>query len=172
MKIIKLFLLSLALVFIGQVHAGAWDDLKPYEITENTPIISNPKDSTLVLEDPQGSLTVEEVLKRKDEFKPPSEMAPLDARHHYWILQKVSSKLAVDKNLRLNGSWQKINTHVISSDNAVFALKPGGFADGKYAFLSDIDPALTSSAKVPSREALFTLRSGDTLGLLSHTKAA
>ena len=170
MKIVKFFLLSLALVFIGQVHAGAWDELKPYEITDNTPIVFSPKDNTLVLEDPQGSLTIEEVLKRKDEFKPPSDMAPLDARHHYWIMQKVSSKLTVDKNFRLNGSWQKINTHVISSDNAVFALKPAGFADGKYAFLSDIDPALPSSAKVPSREALFTLRSGEGLSLLSHTK--
>ena len=171
MKIIKLCLLSTALVFIGQVHAGAWDELKPYELTDETPIIFNPKANTLVLEDPEGTLSIEEVLKRKDEFKPPSEIAPLDARHHYWILQKVSSKLAVDKNLRINGFWQKINTHVISSDNAVFALKPAGFADGKYASLSDIDPALPSSAKVPSREALFTLRSGEALSLLSHVKA-
>jgi len=170
MKIIKLFLLSLALVFIGQVHAGAWDELKPYEITDNTPIVFSPKDNTLVLEDPQGSLTVEEVLKRKDEFKPTSEMAPLDARHHYWIMQKVSSKLTVDKNFRLYGYWQKLNSHVIASDDVVFALKPSGFGE-QYAFLSDIDPALPSSAKVPSREALFTLRSGEALSLLSQTKA-
>ena len=119
MKIIKLFLLSLVLVFIGQVHAGAWDELKPYVVTEETPIIFSPKDNTLVLEDPEGTLTVGEVLKRKDEFKPPSEMAPLDARHHYWIMQKVSSKLPVDKKLRLDGFWKKLNTHVIASDNAV-----------------------------------------------------
>ena len=54
MKIIKLFLLSTALFFIGQVHAGAWDDLKPYELTDETPIIFSPKDNTLVLEDPLG----------------------------------------------------------------------------------------------------------------------
>ena len=171
MKIIKLFLLSLALVFIGQVHAGAWDELKTYEITDLTPIVSNPKDSTLVLEDPTGTLTVEEVLKRKDEFKPPSEMAPLDARHHYWIMQKIASKLNEDRRYRLDGFWQKLNTYVIASDDVVFTLKPAGFADGKYAFLSEIDPALPSSAKVPSREALFTLRSGEALSLLSHTKA-
>lgn len=170
MKIIKLFLLSLALVFTGQVHAGAWDELKPYEITDNTPIVFSPKDNTLIFEDPQGSLTIEEVLKRKDEFKPPSEMAPLDARHHYWIMQKVSSKLTVDKNFRLYGYWQKLNSHVIASDDVVFALKPSGFGE-QYAFLSDIDPALPSSAKVPSREALFTLRSGEALSLLSQTKA-
>jgi len=38
---------------------------KFYEITDNTLIVFSPKDNTLVLEDPQGSLTVEEVLKRK-----------------------------------------------------------------------------------------------------------
>ena len=86
MKIGKLFLLLISVLLIGQANAGAWDELKPYVVTEETPIIFSPKDNTLVLDDPQGSLTVEEVLKRKDEFKPPSEMAPLDTRHHYWIM--------------------------------------------------------------------------------------
>jgi len=83
MKTAKLFLLSLALVLIGQVHAGVWDELKPYELTDETSIIFSPKDNTLVLADPTGLLTVEDVLKRKDEFKPPAEMAPLDTRQHY-----------------------------------------------------------------------------------------
>ena len=171
MRFLKFLLLMMPLVFIGQAQAVGWKELKPFVVTDATPIIFSPKDNTLVLEDPQGSLTVGDVLKRKEEFKPPSEMAPLDARHHYWIMQKVSSKLAVDKNFRLGGLWIKLNTHVISSDNAVFTLKSGGLDDGKYAFLSDIDPALPSSAKVPSREALFTLRSGEGLSLLSNTKA-
>jgi hypothetical protein len=34
MKIGKLLLLFLALFFIGQVHAGAWDELKPYDVTD------------------------------------------------------------------------------------------------------------------------------------------
>ena len=54
MKISKLFLLSTALVFIGHAYAGAWNDLKPYEITDTTPIVFSPKDNTLVLEDPTG----------------------------------------------------------------------------------------------------------------------
>jgi serine phosphatase RsbU (regulator of sigma subunit) len=170
MKISKLFLLSTALVFIGQVHAGAWDELKPYEITDNTPIVFSPKDNTLVLEDPTGTLTVGEVLKRKDEFKSPAQMGAFDARHHYWIMQKIASKLNEDRRYRLDGFWQKLNTHVIDSDNAVFALKRSGFGE-KYAFLSDIDPAQPSSVKAPSREALFTLHSGDTLSLLSQIKA-
>ena len=171
MKIFKLFLLPIALVFTGQAQAVGWNDLKPYELTEETPIIFSPKANTLVLEDPEGTLTVEEVLKRKDEFKPPSEMAPLDTRHHYWIMQKVSSKLAVDKNLRLEGNWKSIHTHVIRADDSIVALKTAGLFMGKYSFLSDIDPVLPSSAKVASREALFMLHRGETLSLLSRAKA-
>jgi len=170
MKIGKLFLLLISVLLIGQAHAGAWDDLKPYEITDNTPIVFSPKDNTLVLEDPQGSLTIEEVLRRQDEFKPPSEMAPLDARHHYWVMQKVSSKLTADRNYRLEGNLLSINTHVIRADESILTLKTAGSFTGKYSFLSDIDPALPS-AKVQSRDALFILHSDETLSLLSRAKA-
>ena len=170
MKIIKLFLLSLALVFIGQVHAGVWDELKPYVVTEETPIIFSPKDSTLVLEDPQGSLTVEEVLKRKDEFKPPSETAPLDTRHHYWIMQKISSGLKADRSQHFHTwGWVSLYTHVIASDGSVTALSPSGTVSG-YSFLSDIDPALPGSAKVPTRLPEFMLYRGEALTLLTHAR--
>jgi len=170
MKIIKLFLLSLALVFIGQVHAGVWDELKPYVVTEETPIIFSPKDNTLVLEDPEGTLTVEDALKRKDEFKPPSEMAPLDTRHHYWIMQKISSGLKADRSHNIySWGWVSLYTHVIASDGSVTALSPSGTVSG-YSFLSDIDPALPGSAKVPTRLPEFILYRGEALTLLTHAR--
>jgi len=170
MKIGKWLLLLISVLLIGQAYAGAWDDLKPYEITDSTPIVFSPNDNTLVLEDPEGSLTIEEVLKRKDEFKPVPSMGPVDPRLHYWIMQKISSRLDVDKNLRLDGSWKSINTHVISADGTVATLKPSGYISG-YSFLSDIDPARPTSAKAASRESLFSLRRGASLILLSQSKA-
>ena len=110
-------------------------------------------------------------MKRKDEFKPVSAMGPIDARHHYWIMQKVSSRLMADRNYRLEGNWLSINTHVIRADESILPLKTAGFYTGKYSFLSDIDPAFPSSAKVASRDALFMLHSGETLSLLSKAKA-
>lgn len=171
MKTAKLFLILIATLFMGQAYAVGWDEIKPYELTEETPIIFSPKANTLVLEDPSGLLTVEDVLKRKDEFKPPLEMAPLDARHPYWIMQKISSRLTADRNYRLEGNWVSIHTHVIRADDSIVALKTAGFFAGKYSFLSDIDPASPSSAKVASRDALFMLHSGETLSLLSRAKA-
>jgi hypothetical protein len=171
MKTGNLFLLLISVLFIGQAHAGAWDDLKSYELTHETPIIFSPEDNTLVLPDPSGLLTVEDVLKRKDEFKPSEEIGAIDTRQTYWILQKISSHLPADRNYRLEGNWLSIHTHVIGTDDSIVSLKTAGFFTGKYSLLSDIDPALPSSAKVQSRDALFTLHSGETLSLLSRAKA-
>jgi serine phosphatase RsbU (regulator of sigma subunit) len=170
MKTAKFFLMLVATVCMGQLHAVGWDELPAFELTSDTPIIFTPKENTLVLADPTGSLTVEDVLKRKDEFKPPAEMGAIDTRHSYWIMQKISSKLDVDKNLRLEGNWKSVNTHVISADGTVATLKPSGAISG-YSFLSDIDPARPTSAKVASRESLFSLRRGEALILLSQSKA-
>jgi serine phosphatase RsbU (regulator of sigma subunit) len=170
MKIGKLFLLLISVLLIGQANAGAWDELKPYVVTEETPIIFSPKDNTLVLEDPEGTLTVEDVLKRKDEFKPPSEMAPLDTRHHYWIMQKISSGLKADRSHNIyHWGWVSLYTHVIASDGSVTALSPSGTVSG-YSFLSDIDPALPGSAKVPTRLPEFILYRGEALTLLTHAR--
>ena len=171
MKLFQILFTVVWLPMTSQSHAGPWEDLKPYVVTDETPIVFSPDNSTLVLEDPTGSITFEEALARKDEFKPPKEMGPIDARKHYWIMQKVSSRLTSDRNYRLEGNWLSIHTFVIRSDDSILALKTAGFFTGKYSFLSDIDPALPSSAKVASRDALFMLHSGETLSLLSRAKA-
>jgi serine phosphatase RsbU (regulator of sigma subunit) len=85
-------------------------------------------------------------------------------------MQKISSRLDIDKNLRLEGPWKSISTNVISADGTMVSLKPSGTISG-YSFLSDIDPARLTSAKVASRESLFSLRRGEALILLSQSKA-
>ena len=62
MKTAKLFLMLVASLCMGQAYAVGWDELKPYEVTDETPIIFSPKDNTLILADPTGLLTVEDVL--------------------------------------------------------------------------------------------------------------
>ena len=171
MKLLTFLFSAWWMLCLGPVHAAGWDDLKSYELTHETPIIFSPEDNTLVLPDPSGLLTVEDVLKRKDEFKPPEEIGAIDTRQTYWILQKISSHLPADRNYRLEGNWVSIHTHVIKADDSIVPLKTAGSFTGKYSFLSDIDPALPSSAKVQSRDALFTLHSGETLTLLSRAKA-
>jgi len=171
MKRLKFIFSLIWVVLIAQAHASNWNDLPAFEVNQDTPIIFSPKDNTLVLEDPSGLLTVEDVLKRKDEFKPPAQMGAFDSRHHYWIMQRISSRLSADRNYRLEGNWLSIHTHLIRTDGSILPLKTSGFYTGKYAYLSDVDPTLPSSAKAPSREALFTLYRDESLTLLSRTKA-
>jgi len=108
---------------MGHAGAAGWENLPPYEVTAATPIVFSPVESTLVLEDPDGSFTLEDVLQRQEQFKPASEMGGIDALKHYWILQKISSALPTDRNFRFEGSWKVIWTHVIRPDEPPQALK-------------------------------------------------
>jgi len=155
---------------LGHAGAASWENLPPYEIGTSTPIVFSPVDSTLVLEDPDGSLTLEDVLKRQEEFKPASAMGGIDALKHYWILQRISSRLDVDRSYKLDGFWVNIHTHLLQPDGSYITLRPAGLIAG-YSELSDIDPALPGSAAAQSRDSLFTLKSGETLTLLSRTRS-
>jgi serine phosphatase RsbU (regulator of sigma subunit) len=155
---------------MGHAGAASWENLPPYEIGTSTPIVFSPVDSTLVLEDPDGSLTLEDVLQRQEEFKPASAMGGIDALKHYWILQRISSRLDVDRSYKLDGFWVNIHTHLLQPDGSYITLRPAGLIAG-YSELSDIDPALPGSAAAQSRDSLFTLKSGETLTLLSRTRS-
>jgi serine phosphatase RsbU (regulator of sigma subunit) len=113
---------------------------------------------------------LEDVLQRQEEFKPASAMGGIDALKHYWILQRISSRLDVDRSYKLDGFWVNIQTHLLQPDGSYITLRPAGLIAG-YSELSDIDPALPGSAAAQSRDSLFTLKSGETLTLLSRTRS-
>lgn len=170
MKFSRFFVTVLCAWAMGHAGAAGWENLPPYEVTAATPIVFSPVESTLVLEDPDGSFTVEDVLQRQEQFKPASEMGGIDALKHYWILQKISSRLDVDRSYKLDGFWVDINTHLLQPDGTHVSLRPMGLIAG-YSGLSDIDPTLPGSAFAQSRDSLFTLKSGETLTLLSQTRS-
>ena len=171
LKFLRLFLLLVGLTFFGQTHATDLEEKKAFEVTDATPTIFGPKQNTFVLEDRTGSMSVEDALQRKDEFKPAGDMGSIDAHSHYWIMQKIVSRLVSDRDFRLEGAgWLSINTSVIRPDGALQKLKPSGFYYGNYAPLTDTDPTQPTSATASSQHALFTLYQGEALMLLSHTK--
>ena len=170
MKLSRFFYSVLCMLALGHAGAASWENLPPYEISTSTPIVFSPVDSTLVLEDPDDSFTLEDVLQRQEEFKPASDMGGINALKHYWILQKISSRLDVDRSYKLDGFWVNIQTHLLQPDGSFITLRPGGLIAG-YSELSDIDPALPGSAAAQSRDSLFTLKSGESLTLLSRTRS-
>jgi len=115
-------------------------------------------------------MTPDEVLSRKQDFVSATNLGPIDVDSHYWILQSLRSELEHDREYRLDGPWLSVRTFVVNQDGSVLPLKQAGFGFG-YSPLSDIDPSLEGSAKVASREALFTLKSGEPLLLLSQVQS-
>lgn len=172
MKTIHRLLWSACMIICCSVFASPWDELKPHAVNEDTAIIFSPSESTLVLEDPAGVLDVQAALHRKDAFKKPSEMGPVDPRKHYWIVQQIQSHLPADRSLSVEQGikgWRNLNTHILDDQGKLTALQNAGAVSG-YAYLSDIDPALPGSAKVPSLFPNFTLFKGQTLTLLTQAK--
>ena len=142
----------------------------PFQVTSDLPVIANPQTSTAVLKDFAGSLSIEQVLARTQEFQPPAVMGHVDSHSHYWILQTFTSQLDTDREFRLDGQWLSIQTHVIEDSQAIAKLKTAGMSGG-YSDLSNVDPALNRSIHAPSRSPLFTLKKGQTLTLLSKVKS-
>ena len=150
--------------------SGAFTLPNSFQVTADLPVIASPKTSTVVLQDFAGSLSVEQVLARTQDFQSPESLGQVDSRSHYWILQSFTSQLDTDREFRLDGQWLTIQTHVIDGDQSVTKLKTAGMSAG-YSALSDVDPALSRSVRAPSRSSLFTLKKGQTLTLLSRVKS-
>jgi len=166
--LVKFLLTFFCLGYLG--HAGANQQFDTFRITPETPISFTPKNHTYVLKDPNGSMTPGEVLSRQQAFVLAADIGPIDVDSHYWILQSLGSDLNHDREYRLDGPWLSVRTFVIEKDGSILPLKKAGFGFS-YSPLSDIDPSLAGSAKVPSREALFILKSGESLLLLSQVNS-
>jgi len=169
LRLLKLLLLSVCLSFISQTHANKLEEKNAFDVTVATPTIFSPKQNTFVLEDRTGSMSAEEALKRRDEFKPAGDMGSINAHSHYWIMQKIISRLGSDRDFRLDGAgWLSINTSVIRSNGSLHALKPSGFYYGNYAHLTDTDPTLPSSAMVFSARTFYPLPRRNADAAISH----
>jgi len=162
--------LALFLYFCLAGGALASDGNQIFWINSETPITFSPKDQTRVLTDPKGTFTVAEVLARKNEFTATSSIGFIDANVHYWIMQTIGNSLPQDREYRLEGPWLDIYTYVLRHDGSIQALKPAGFGLS-YSPLSNIDPGLLGSSLIPSKEALFYVKSGESLVLLSRVRS-
>lgn len=152
------------------INAANAADLQPFQVTTDTPIIFNPKESTLILRDAAGVLSVEEALVKKNEFKSPAEMGKIDAHSYYWIMQEFISRLDTDREFRVEGSWLRLESFAVQPNGNILKLKPTGFGYS-YSTLSDVDPTLPKSSKATSSHGLFVLRPGQPLILLSRVKS-
>ena len=173
MKSLKHIFWAICLMFSGQLQASAWDEQKPFVLSDNPPVGFHLTGSSgsLVLEDPDGSITLEEALKRKDEFRPEKELGKLSYRKHYWTMRKITSNASDEFTFSPFRNQTSNISHLIYPDGSIVSLKPMGFLYD-YSHLSDINPSNPSSAKIQNNYSKFKIRPGETLIILSHTQYA
>jgi len=125
-KIIRI--LACIALFSGCASASANPALAALQITDETPIIFSEKSILLVKEDASSTLTIQEVLNTSTDLESVGKLPVINAKSHYWIIQKVKNSTARDFQLRVDPSnWESIDCFVVATDGGISRLKPSVF---------------------------------------------
>ena len=139
-------------------------------VDDKTPLIFSDK-SARVLEEPTGKLSIDDVLARREQFRPAAEAGPLNMRSHYWVLSELHSALDTDRELRIDAPlWDEQRSVVILPTGQRQALRASGNLWGTYAPLVDTNPFIRASSTELSQWPVFSLRRGETVMVLSYLR--
>ena len=120
---------------------GAWAQTA-LVVDDNTPVIFSDKTQVLVLVDPEGQLTLDQVRQPDARFEPASKVATIQPKTIYWIKQKITNASKVDRLIRVAQSgWTVHQNHVVLGDQ-VETLKTNGNS-ANYNWLAEINPFKT-----------------------------
>ncbi len=175
MKISKLFLLSTALVFIGQAHGAALEDLKAFVVDEKTPIIFSEKNNLLVLEGANPEDELKDIQTQSSDFKAASEISTIKPYKPYWLAQKLVSHLKQDRILRLDArysssNWVESQHYVLYKDGRIEKLKRQG--RGSFSVLAELNPFTEPVNLSNSQYSIFTLPKDEEVLILSRLESA
>jgi serine phosphatase RsbU (regulator of sigma subunit) len=170
-KIIKILAFIATVATVGP--ASAIPTIGSLEITEETPIVFAEQNNLLVIEDKSSTMTIQDVLNSNADDVDISRLPTIDAKSHYWILQKLKNSTSQNFQFRVDPSnWESIECFAISADGTITRLKPSGYFRVSYSLLADANPFSSGSAKVPSQFALHTLMHGQEILLISRVKSS
>lgn len=142
------------------------------EVSPKTPIFFNDKAGTLVLDDPDGSITLQEAMARVDDFKPVAQAGRPDVSHRYWVLSNLSSQLDIDREFRIEVPlWQEVTAYAAEPGRAPIALALTGSYRARHNALANLNPFATGIADSPSQFATFTLRQNAETRIFTHLSA-
>ncbi len=161
-RIGRLLLLA-SLGFAGwHGHAAA------VQVDASTPIIFADK-SARVLEDPDGSLTVDAVLSRQQAFAPAKSLGTPKPGSHYWVLSEIDSRLDVDRELRVDApGWYEGFSFVIDGQGSRQALRQASLYWVPLAQLGNTNPFVSAATTESSQWPVFTLRRGEKVQVLTR----
>ncbi len=149
--------------------AGGWPaPAQAVPVDATTPIIFSDKQAR-VLEDPDGRLSIEAVLERRDQFVPAASVGWPRHDSHYWVLSTLDSQLDADRELRIDTpGWYEAFSYLLDDDGHFQALRRAGIFWVPMAPLGLTNPFATAAGTDASQWPLFTLRRGEQREVLTH----
>ena len=161
---------ALSLLVFITIFAAASLSHAETQVDDKTPLIFSDK-SARVLEDPTGQLGIDQVLARKEQFRPVAGAGSLNMHSYYWVLSELHSVLDTDRELRVDAPlWDEVRSVVIRPDGQRQALRASGNLWGTYAPLVDTNPFIRASSTELSQWPVFILRRGETVMVLSFLR--
>ncbi len=157
------------LLLLAALFVGAWPAVAgAVPLDAGTPIIFTDKGAR-VLEDPDGSLTLDTALERQAQFVPAATLGPPRKGSHYWVLSELDSRLDVDRELRVDApGWFEVFSYVVDGGGRRQALKQASVYWVPLALLGNTNPFTTAADTESSQWPVFTLRRGEKLQVLTH----
>ena len=141
----------------------------PFTVTESTPIEFSDK-GVLVFLDPDNRATPQELLGKLDQFKPASAFGPFTPGVTYWIYQKIQSRLATDREIRVDATgWKELQTHVIDAQGRLEVLPTTGFVPPHNPYLTQ-SPQATPINQFKTQFPIFTLKRNEEVSLLTRVQ--
>lgn len=138
------------------------------DVSPSSPVILlPPKDSTLVLEDGEGRMSLDEARSRLAEFRNASELPPPNSVSAYWVALRLHSTHAQDHVVRMVPSvgigWKDIRISVVDAEGKVTEIRNYTGVHGMHNRIAGENPLKPSTHPAPSQYALYTLGPGQSV---------
>ncbi len=159
---------ALVLLLMVLCFAGWQSSAAAVTVDASTPIIFSDKNAR-VLEDPDGSLTLDTALARSQQFAPAATLGAPRQGSHYWVLSELDSRLDVDRELRVDApGWYEVFSFVVDGSGRRQTLRQSSVYWVPLALLGNTNPFTTAAGPESSQWPVFNLRRGEKLQVLTH----
>ncbi len=163
MKTIIKSALIILLGLCGPANAQSAVDVGPVSPV----VLIPPKSATLVLEDRNGELNLDEVRSKLSEFRRASDMPPPNSVSAYWVVLQLHSTYSQDHVLRIVPSvgigWKDIRISVLDAEGKITDISNYTGVHGMHNRIASENPLTSSGAPAKSQYALHTLRPGQSV---------
>jgi class 3 adenylate cyclase len=161
----KLLFIVLLWLICPLVIAGATSSQNIIVLKESSPIQTN---KGLIWRDESENATIDQVIKRLDEFKPVSEL--LNSKNEnksgtYWALATFKNDLNHDYLMRLGGLDGDSSVYIVEQDGEITSVKIQ--PNRKYNEFADINPEIEHEISSVSRFTLTQIRKGNQITIIS-----